>query len=269
MSVEQISKSEIAKSFGHAAEKYDSVAHFQRNVGHDLLEKMPNHAPECIVDLGCGTGYFLSSLSAMYPNAALVGFDLSQDMIRFALHLHYRDLNQAKQVMYAIDSKKFYVLPQALQARYYQNKIVLLEQLNRPIQAMRIRISKADLLYPDKNTAHSAILSHLFRLNIDEMRQGLSQSRTGSIEQGWYALTSDLSKNLWNISLQQQGLRHWLDQWRQHPASFVLPDYVAKLLQQKAKPVHIALVLPFSGPLALKKEANSPCASKTERKNCV
>ena len=88
MSVEQISKSEIAKSFGHAAEKYDSVAHFQRNVGHDLLEKMPNHAPECIVDLGCGTGYFLSSLSAMYPNAALVGFDLSQDMIRFARKAH-------------------------------------------------------------------------------------------------------------------------------------------------------------------------------------
>lgn len=175
---------------------------------------------------------------------------IHQDMMRFALHLHYRDLNQAEKVMHTIDSSRFYILPQALQARYYHNKMVLLEQLNRPLQAMHIRINKADLLYPDKNTAHSAILSHLLQLNMDEMQQGLARSPAGSIAQGWYALASDLSKNIWNISLQQQGLRRWLDQWRQHPASFVLPDYVAKLLQQQAKPVHIALVLPFSGPLA-------------------
>ena len=84
MSVEQINKSAIAKSFGHAAEKYDSVAHFQRNVGGELLEKIPTIQPKCIVDLGCGTGYFLPNLSEKYPNANLIGFDLSEEMIRFA-----------------------------------------------------------------------------------------------------------------------------------------------------------------------------------------
>jgi malonyl-CoA O-methyltransferase len=84
MSVESINKSAIAKSFGNAAEKYDSVAHFQRNVADELLAKIPELKPRCIVDLGCGTGYSLSGLEARFPGADLVGFDLSEDMIRFA-----------------------------------------------------------------------------------------------------------------------------------------------------------------------------------------
>mgnify|MGYP000494595168 CR=1 FL=1 len=84
MSVELINKSAIAKSFGNAAEKYDSVAHFQRHVGSELLSMIPEINVNCIVDLGCGTGYFLSGLQAQYPNADLIGFDLSEEMIRFA-----------------------------------------------------------------------------------------------------------------------------------------------------------------------------------------
>ena len=84
MSVELINKSAIAKSFGNAAAKYDSVAHFQRNVGSELLSKIPKINPKQVVDLGCGTGYFLSALKVQYPDAALVGFDLSEEMIRFA-----------------------------------------------------------------------------------------------------------------------------------------------------------------------------------------
>ncbi|MFT6123482.1 MAG: malonyl-CoA O-methyltransferase [Oleiphilaceae bacterium] len=84
MSVESINKSAIAKSFGNAAEKYDSVAHFQRNVGYELLAKIPQTNPKCIVDLGCGTGYFLSNLETTYPSADLIGLDLSEEMVRFA-----------------------------------------------------------------------------------------------------------------------------------------------------------------------------------------
>lgn len=85
MSVEIINKKEIAKSFGNAAANYDSVAHFQRWVGNELLQKIPilNDA-STIVDLGCGTGYFLSGLKAKFPKADYLGFDLSEDMIRFA-----------------------------------------------------------------------------------------------------------------------------------------------------------------------------------------
>lgn len=92
MSVELINKSAIARSFGNAAEKYDSVAHFQRNVGSELLEKIPALNPECVVDLGCGTGHFLSGLEAKYPNANLIGLDLSEDMIRFARKANTKDV---------------------------------------------------------------------------------------------------------------------------------------------------------------------------------
>jgi len=84
MSVELINKSAIAKSFGNAAAKYDSVAHFQQHVGSELLSKIPSVNATRIVDLGCGTGYFLSGLRVQYPNADLIGFDLSEEMIRFA-----------------------------------------------------------------------------------------------------------------------------------------------------------------------------------------
>jgi len=91
MSVELINKSAIAKSFGNAAAKYDSVAHFQRHVGSELLSKIPATNAKCIVDLGCGTGYFLSGLQARYPNADLIGFDLSEEMIRYARKVNEKD----------------------------------------------------------------------------------------------------------------------------------------------------------------------------------
>lgn len=84
MSVELINKSAIAKSFGNAAEKYDSVAHFQRSIGDELLTKIPAINPRCILDLGCGTGHFISALHAKYPHADMIGLDLSEDMVRFA-----------------------------------------------------------------------------------------------------------------------------------------------------------------------------------------
>jgi len=92
MSVEIINKASIAKSFGNAAATYDAVAHFQRWVGNELLELIPLHyasnkAPN-IVDLGCGTGYFLSGLQGKYPEANLTGFDLSEDMVRYARQSH-------------------------------------------------------------------------------------------------------------------------------------------------------------------------------------
>ena len=84
MSVELINKREIAKSFGNAAGQYDSVAHFQRNVGDDLLAKRPALMPMRIGDDGCGTGKCFSGLQERYPSSELIGFDLSEDMIRFA-----------------------------------------------------------------------------------------------------------------------------------------------------------------------------------------
>jgi len=89
MSVEVFDKQAVAKSFGKAASSYDSVAHFQRWVGESLLKTLPsqseaNFRPKSIMDLGCGTGYFSSSLLNMYDSADYFGLDLSEEMIRFA-----------------------------------------------------------------------------------------------------------------------------------------------------------------------------------------
>ena len=83
-----IDKKVIAQSFGLAANTYDSVAHFQRWVGNNLLDKIPNCYPEVIVDLGCGTGYFSEAISLKFPGSQYIGMDLSEGMTRFAKSHH-------------------------------------------------------------------------------------------------------------------------------------------------------------------------------------
>lgn len=90
MTLDLINKQLIASSFGKAAHTYDSVAHFQRAVGNGLLSRLPECEPECVLDLGSGTGFFLPSLQSRYPSAELVGLDLSEEMLRFAKK-QYRD----------------------------------------------------------------------------------------------------------------------------------------------------------------------------------
>jgi len=92
MSVELFNKQTVAKSFGKAAENYDSVAHFQRWVGSQLLQKIPltKTNVNTVLDLGCGTGYFSRFLQEQYPAAGYIGLDLSEDMIRFAQDAHLK-----------------------------------------------------------------------------------------------------------------------------------------------------------------------------------
>lgn len=86
-----IDKQKIAQSFGLAANTYDSVAHFQRWVGENLITKIPECAPLTIVDLGCGTGYFSGLLKNKFPQAMYIGMDLSEKMSRFAKKHHTAD----------------------------------------------------------------------------------------------------------------------------------------------------------------------------------
>ena len=92
MSVEFFDKTIVAKSFGKAAEHYDSVAHFQRWVGGELLKKIPNSSVQSdkfnILDLGCGTGYFSPALLNHSPSGSYFGLDLSVDMVKFARQSH-------------------------------------------------------------------------------------------------------------------------------------------------------------------------------------
>lgn len=84
-----LSKRKIAQSFSRAAGTYDSVAGLQRDVGHHLLRQLPkNIAPQHVVDLGCGTGYFCQRLQQQFPSANLLGVDIAEGMLQFAREKH-------------------------------------------------------------------------------------------------------------------------------------------------------------------------------------
>ncbi|MCG9553030.1 malonyl-ACP O-methyltransferase BioC [Vibrio sp. Isolate31] len=76
-------KSAIAEAFGKAATTYDKHAEFQRDVGHRLLDKLPNDLSGLkVLDLGCGTGYFSEQL--LNRGAEVVCADLSLGMLEKA-----------------------------------------------------------------------------------------------------------------------------------------------------------------------------------------
>lgn len=76
-------KSAIAEAFGKAAATYDKHAEFQRDVGHRLLDKLPNDLSGLkALDLGCGTGYFSEQM--VKRGAEVVCADLSIGMLKKA-----------------------------------------------------------------------------------------------------------------------------------------------------------------------------------------
>ncbi len=76
-------KQAIASAFSRAAASYDQHAAFQREVGHQLLELMPDQlSGKRVLDLGCGTGYFSQRL--LDSGAVVVCADLSAEMLEKA-----------------------------------------------------------------------------------------------------------------------------------------------------------------------------------------
>lgn len=79
-----IDKRRVAESFSRAASSYDQAAAFQRQVGSNLLARLPDlFSPRAIVDLGCGTGYFTRELSQRYQQS-VIGLDLAEGMLQYA-----------------------------------------------------------------------------------------------------------------------------------------------------------------------------------------
>ncbi|GAA0841828.1 malonyl-ACP O-methyltransferase BioC [Marinobacter szutsaonensis] len=79
-------KSDIAREFGKASGTYDQASRLQRLMGEAMLARLAqqNVAPRTILDLGCGTGWFTRELHKRFPEAYIVGVDLSPGMIEKA-----------------------------------------------------------------------------------------------------------------------------------------------------------------------------------------
>jgi malonyl-CoA O-methyltransferase len=78
-------KRQVAASFSRAAASYDSVAELQRDVGSQLLSRLPaDFIPDRWLDLGCGTGYFSRALGERFPTGQGVALDIAEGMLNHA-----------------------------------------------------------------------------------------------------------------------------------------------------------------------------------------
>ena len=79
-----INKKAVQASFSKAAAHYDQFADLQRDIGHHLIDLMPDSIKQAntILDLGCGTGYFSALFNETNESAQLTCFDLSPEMLK-------------------------------------------------------------------------------------------------------------------------------------------------------------------------------------------
>ena len=89
-----LNKKKIAYSFSNAAKSYNSASRLQCHAGERLLKMLPGHIPSAnIVDLGCGTGFFMKSLHNKYVASKIIGLDLAEGMLKIAKsEIKYHDL---------------------------------------------------------------------------------------------------------------------------------------------------------------------------------
>ncbi len=78
-------KRQVAASFSRAAASYDSVAELQRDVGAQLLNRLPvDFVPSRWLDLGCGTGYFTRALAERFFGDQGLALDIAEGMLNHA-----------------------------------------------------------------------------------------------------------------------------------------------------------------------------------------
>ncbi|PTC21499.1 malonyl-[acyl-carrier protein] O-methyltransferase BioC [Pseudomonas baetica] len=78
-------KRQVAASFSRAAASYDSVAELQRDVGTQLLQRMPtDFVPSRWLDLGCGTGYFTRVLASQFAQGQGLALDIAEGVLDHA-----------------------------------------------------------------------------------------------------------------------------------------------------------------------------------------
>jgi malonyl-CoA O-methyltransferase len=76
-------KARVRQSFERAAPTYDSAASIQRQICHELADRLPALPTVTrLLDAGCGTGYAQALLQTRFPAAHAVALDLSAGMLQ-------------------------------------------------------------------------------------------------------------------------------------------------------------------------------------------
>jgi len=71
----------VGRSFSRASRSYDAYASVQTEVGMVLLEGLPPRSFRSILELGCGTGWMVREMANRWPEASIIGSDISLEML--------------------------------------------------------------------------------------------------------------------------------------------------------------------------------------------
>jgi malonyl-CoA O-methyltransferase len=84
MTLTELDRQAVRESFDRAAQQYDRHAVLQHEVESRLLERFTDmdREPDCILDVGCGTGNASHLLQSHYPGSTVIGLDWSEAMLR-------------------------------------------------------------------------------------------------------------------------------------------------------------------------------------------
>ncbi|MDH3693367.1 MAG: malonyl-ACP O-methyltransferase BioC [Gammaproteobacteria bacterium] len=85
-----IDRKAVQRVFGRAAYTYSDAAVLDQSVGGELLSRLDllKASPARILDAGCGGGYCTGLLRQRYPDAEIVGIDLSLYMLQATAQKH-------------------------------------------------------------------------------------------------------------------------------------------------------------------------------------
>lgn len=104
-----MSPQSVRQSFNRAATSYEASARLQQQVADQLVQdiraSLPDRFSGRILDAGCGTGYCLSQLHRLCPDATLLAVDFAEAMLQQSARLtHALTLNADLQQLPLSDS---------------------------------------------------------------------------------------------------------------------------------------------------------------------
>lgn len=145
-------------------------------------------------------------------------------------------------------------LPMTDQVAIQRLRALALGSAGEPLKAARERVFMHGILSAGERDANrQAIWENLQQVPTDELTQA-AQNADDELR-GWIELAL-IEREFRNLDLQVQAIKSWQEQNSAHPATRPLPDSIRQLIELHAsRPQHIALLLPFEGPLASAAEA--------------